>query len=90
MQQYLAKNIIEIYRKYAGAWTALRGEYLYEKAWLDRFLAVTEKPAHGLDLGCGAGQTIAAYLILQGCEVTGVDSAKEMIGYSKGCQNNNG
>ena len=39
-QEYLAANIIEIYRKHAQAWTALRGENLDEKAWLDRFLAV--------------------------------------------------
>ena len=41
---HLAENIIEIYTKHARAWTELRGEFLYEKAWLDRFLTLI--PAH--------------------------------------------
>ncbi|MFW2076033.1 class I SAM-dependent methyltransferase, partial [Acinetobacter gerneri] len=70
----LAQKIIQIYQKYGRDWTELRGDYLYEKAWLDRFLALLPSTdANVLDLGCGSGQPIAAYLIENGCQVTGVD-----------------
>lgn len=75
----LAQNIIEIYRKHARAWTALRGQFLYEKAWLDHFLALIPEQAHILDLGCGSARPIAAYLIEQGQAVTGVDSSDVML-----------
>ncbi|MHA3053806.1 class I SAM-dependent methyltransferase [Acinetobacter sp. ANC 4633] len=78
-QEHLAENIIGIYRKYGQQWTNLRGTDLYEKVWLDRFLALLCVPSHILDLGCGSAKPIAAYLIAQGCEVTGVDSAEVMI-----------
>ena len=61
----LAQKIIQIYQKYGRDWTELRGDYLYEKAWLDRFLALLPSTdANVLDLGCGSGQPIAAYLSL--------------------------
>ena len=77
--QHLAKNIIELYRKYAREWVALRGEDLYEKVWLDRMLALVPAQAQILDLGCGSGKPIAAYLLAQGCIVTGVDSSEVML-----------
>ena len=77
--QHLAKNIIELYRKYAREWVALRGEDLYEKVWLDRVLALVPAQAKILDIGCGSGKPIAAYLLAQGCTVTGVDSSETML-----------
>ena len=77
--QHLAKNIIELYRKYAREWVALRGEDLYEKVWLDRMLALVPAQAQILDLGCGSGKPIAAYLLAQGYTVTGVDSSETML-----------
>ncbi|MHA3115668.1 class I SAM-dependent methyltransferase [Acinetobacter sp. ANC 4635] len=78
-QEHLAENIIEIYRQYGRQWTNLRGTHLYEKQWLDRFLALLPTSSHILDLGCGSGKPIAAYLIDQGCRITGVDSAEVML-----------
>ncbi|MCU4587682.1 class I SAM-dependent methyltransferase [Acinetobacter ursingii] len=76
----LAQKIIQIYQKYGRDWTELRGDYLYEKAWLDRFLALlSSTDANVLDLGCGSGQPIAAYLIENGCQVTGVDRSEVML-----------
>lgn len=76
----LAQKIIQIYQKYGRDWTELRGDYLYEKAWLDRFLALLPSTdANVLDLGCGSGQPIAAYLIENGCQVTGVDRSEVML-----------
>ncbi len=76
----LAQKIIQIYQKYGRDWTELRGDYLYEKAWLDRFLALLPSAdANVLDLGCGSGQPIAAYLIENGCQVTGGDRSEVML-----------
>ena len=76
----LAQKIIQIYQKYGRDWTELRGDYLYEKAWLDHFLALLPATdASVLDLGCGSGHPIAAYLIENGCQVTGIDRSEVML-----------
>lgn len=74
-----AQNIIKIYKKHACAWTELRGQLLYEKAWLDHFLSLIPEHSTILDLGCGSAKPIAAYLIAQGHSVVGVDSSEGMI-----------
>jgi SAM-dependent methyltransferase len=74
-----ADRIIELYRRHARAWTIARGETLIEQAWIDRFLALTPTPRRVLDIGCGPGRPIAAYMKGKGCTVTGVDSSPEMI-----------
>ena len=76
---HLAENIIEIYKKHARKWTQLRGEFLYEKTWLDQFLSLTPEHSHILDLGCGSGKPIAQYCIELGYIVTGVDSSEVML-----------
>lgn len=76
---HLSENIIKLYQKYAREWVALRGEWLFEKVWLDRMLALLPDQAHVLDLGCGSGKPIATYLIEQGCAITGVDSSELML-----------
>ena len=78
-QSALAQNIIEIYKKHARAWTELRGDFLYEKAWLDLFLSLIPVHSTLLDLGCGPGKPIADYLIQQGHTLIGVDSSDVMI-----------
>ena len=78
-QSALAQNIIEIYKKHARAWTELRGDFLYEKAWLDLFLSLIPVHSTLLDLGCGSGKPIADYLIQQGHTLIGVDSSDVMI-----------
>ncbi|MGX5700261.1 class I SAM-dependent DNA methyltransferase [Acinetobacter kookii] len=82
-QSEFAKNIIKIYKKHARAWTKLRGQLLYEKAWLNYFLSLIPEHAQILDLGCGSGKPIAAYLIEQGHSVVGVDSSDVMIAMAK-------
>ena len=78
-QSALAQNIIEIYKKHARAWTELRGDFLYEKAWLDQFLSLIPVHSTLLDLGCGSGKPIADYLIQHNHKITGVDSSDVMI-----------
>jgi SAM-dependent methyltransferase len=74
-----AERIIGLYQRHARAWASDRGARLFEDSWLDRFRGLLPPPAAVLDLGCGSGTPIAAYLMEQGCAVTGVDSSPEMI-----------
>ena len=76
----LADRIVGHYEKHARAWDSDRGRNLFEKGWLDRFLALTgEAGASILDIGCGSGEPIAQYLISQGRMVTGIDAAPTLI-----------
>lgn len=72
-------EIIELYRRHARAWDDKRGRSLFERWWLDRFLA--RLPAGGsiLDLGCGGGDPIAGYLLGRGFAVTGIDSSPPLL-----------
>jgi SAM-dependent methyltransferase len=79
-----ADRIINSYEKYANDWDKDRGRLLFEKSWLDRFLALMPPQASILDLGCGSAEPIAHYLIDKGYSVTGVDSSPSLIKISKG------
>lgn len=74
-----AGRIIDLYQRHAQAFDRLRGKGLMEKTWLDRFRAASPAGAAILDLGCGAGEPMARYLIDCGHPVTGVDSAPAML-----------
>ncbi len=56
---------------------------MFERAWLDRFLGLVPEAETILDLGCGAGEPIARYLIEHGYEVTGVDFAEPMLAIAR-------
>ena len=74
-----AANIAGLYERFAAAWDKARGRALFERAWLDRFCALVPAGGKILDLGCGAGEPIARYLIEAGYRVTGADSSPAMI-----------
>jgi SAM-dependent methyltransferase len=74
-----AEQVADLYRRHAGAWAAARGAKLAERAWIDRFAAMLGPGAMVLDIGCGSGQPIAAYLAGRGHPVAGIDSSPEMI-----------
>ena len=74
-----ADNIISLYERHAQAYDRLRGRQLFEKRWLDRFLALLPEKPSILDIGCGSGEPIARYLIERGCGVTGVDSSASLV-----------
>jgi SAM-dependent methyltransferase len=74
-----AARVIGIYRRHAVAWAGDRDKTLFEKAWLDRFIAPLSLNPAVLDIGCGCAEPIGRYLIGNGCKVTGVDSSPEMI-----------
>jgi SAM-dependent methyltransferase len=74
-----ADRIIGLYQEHAAQWDASRGKSLGEKPWLDRFTAGLPLQGMILDLGCGAGEPIAAYFIACGFQVTGVDSSAPLV-----------
>jgi trans-aconitate methyltransferase len=79
-----ADRIIDLYQRRAHDWAMDRaGGSLFEKAWLDRFLALVPAKASILDLGCGSGEPIARYLIETGHDVAGVDSSSALIDICK-------
>ncbi len=63
------------YRAHGLAFDAQRPKALIERPWLDRLLSFTQPGDEVLDLGCGAGEPVAAYLIAQGRRVCGLDFA---------------
>ena len=69
----------EVYNQYAKAWDSHRRRVFYEKAWLERFASVIPARSSVLDVGCGAGEPITAYLIERGFSVTGIDLSPAMI-----------
>jgi trans-aconitate methyltransferase len=78
-----AEEIIGIYQRHALAWAGDRNKSLFEKAWLNRFIAPLPLNPTVLDIGCGCAEPIGRYLIETGCKVTGVDSSPELIAMSR-------
>lgn len=75
-----AERIIGLYDEHAAEWDRLRNPgSLFEKPWLDRFVSLLGLGATILDLGCGSGEPIGAYLTRSGYRVTGVDSSPALI-----------
>ena len=65
----IEKNTRGIYDRNARLFDNERSKRLEEKSWLDRFSDLLRKSAKVLDVGCGAGEPIARYLIGKGFEV---------------------
>jgi SAM-dependent methyltransferase len=78
-----AERIIGLYQRHAENYDRARGRDLFEKPWLDRFLALLRPGASILDIGCGSAEPIARYFIEQGSHVTGVDSSPALVGLCK-------
>ena len=73
--------IAELYERNADYWAAIRGapSPLPERKYLDRLLGLRPEGSPVLDVGCGTGQPIAAYLVSKGARVCGADVATSMI-----------
>ncbi|MGB8621307.1 MAG: methyltransferase domain-containing protein, partial [Paracoccaceae bacterium] len=72
------EDILTTYSRVAGGFARHRDKTLFERPWLDRMLSFAVG-RQVLDLGCGPGKPIAAYLTERRAQVTGVDGAPEMI-----------
>jgi len=79
-------EIIGFYERHAHEWVGDRSreKVFIEKSWLDRFCALIKPGGTILDLGCGPGRPMAAYLLSQGFDVCGVDSSPTMISLARG------
>jgi predicted TPR repeat methyltransferase len=73
----------EHYDRHAHAFDEARRKKFAERPWLDRLLLAVPKRGAILDLGCGAGEPIARYLIDKGHPLTGVDLSERMITLSR-------
>lgn len=78
-----ADRIVGLYDQHADSWNRTRRGNLFEKPWLDRFLALVPRDGAILDIGCGTAQ-LARYFIEQGYHLTGVDSSPAMITICEG------
>lgn len=74
-----AGAIIGLYERHARDFDRDRGRALWERTWLNRFLAFVPQGGTVLDLGCGMAEPIAAYLLDQGRAVVGVDASLSMV-----------
>jgi len=76
-------RIAEHYERHAHAFDEARRRQFVERGWLDRFLLAVPKSGQILDLGCGAGEPIARYLIDKGRQLTGADVSERMIALAR-------
>ncbi|MBF9061059.1 methyltransferase domain-containing protein [Rhodobacterales bacterium HKCCSP123] len=72
-------DILAAYEREAARWARERNRALWEEPALAASVAGRAPGLSVLDLGCGAGQPIAAWYIARGDLVTGVDGAAAMV-----------
>ena len=75
--------ILGVYRRHAEAFDRHRLKSLFERVWLERFVAAMPEGAAILSLGCGSGEPMERFLIEAGHPVTGVDFAPEMLAIAR-------
>ncbi len=79
-----ASGIIDLYERHAAAWAELRcRSAVIESGWLEKFHSALPEGGTVLDLGCGSGAPIAAWLIARGYGVTGLDASPSLIRISR-------
>jgi trans-aconitate methyltransferase len=69
----------EQYDLIAEGFANMRTSFYKEQHHIDVFLSYLQPNAHILDVGCGSGKPIAAYLLEKGFKVTGLDGSKELL-----------
>lgn len=72
-------QVYKTYDKIAQWFDEHRSRELFERAWLDKVIALLPKNAEVLDLGCGMGEPIIPYLLSKDLIITGVDGSEELL-----------
>ncbi|NNU80005.1 class I SAM-dependent methyltransferase [Halovulum dunhuangense] len=72
-----------VYDRQANAWDAARAGSRMEEGWLSRVTRGLCPGAAVLDIGCGSGVPVAAWLAARGFSITGVDFSSAMIGLAR-------
>jgi trans-aconitate methyltransferase len=78
-----AEQVTTLYDRHAAVWDRDRDRTLFEKPWLDRFLALIPPKAFILDIGCGSAEPIARYFLEKDHNVSGIDSSPALIAMCK-------
>ena len=74
----------ESYDGIAARWDATRTSFSgSERRYLDAVLERLAAPARILDLGCGTGRPMAAYVLARGHRVTGVDQSEALLAIAR-------
>lgn len=68
-----------VYDRHAENFDKRRNRALFEAQWLRRFARALPGSAKVLDIGCGSGAPIAAWLIGEEYSVTGIDFSAAML-----------
>ncbi len=72
-------NTRSVYERHAEGWDRHRHKILIERAWFDRFFTRIAPGGPVLDLGCGAGDPLAGYILSNGFDLTGIDYSAPML-----------
>ncbi|WP_306598629.1 trans-aconitate 2-methyltransferase [Geothrix sp. 21YS21S-2] len=84
MSNPLAASVIDLYRRHGEHWAALRHAQPFpETGWLGRFASGLADGGDVLDLGCGSGRPIGAWLAARGFALTGVDTAGSLLAQAR-------
>jgi 2-polyprenyl-3-methyl-5-hydroxy-6-metoxy-1,4-benzoquinol methylase len=82
--QTSADQIIALYERHALEYVADRaGSRCSESVWLDQFIVLLPAGGTVLDIGCGAGDPMARYLVDRNFEIDGVDSSPTLVQHCK-------
>ncbi|MEH6665960.1 MAG: class I SAM-dependent methyltransferase [Brevundimonas sp.] len=73
-----AQSVVDLYQRRAAQFDTDRTKTLFERPWLEAFTALLPAGGEVLDLACGSGEPISAYLIENGLKIIGVDAAPAM------------
>jgi predicted TPR repeat methyltransferase len=73
------RDPVDFYATHAARFDAERSRALFERDWLDAFLALIPPGGTVLDLGCGMGEPNAAHMLDRGYRVTGVDATCALL-----------
>lgn len=73
------RDPVEFYATHAARFDAVRSRALEERGWLGAFAALLPPGGTVLDLGCGMGAPVGAWLIAQDFRLTGVDAVPALL-----------